>query len=89
MIGKNTFELMDSIYGKSNNNLLKKAYFEKILQDLSENEKKVIILKYGLEDGVCKTLLEVGEQLNHTREWVRQKKLKQLKSLIIQQDKRK
>jgi RNA polymerase primary sigma factor len=42
------------------------------LQLLSENEKKVISLRFGLEDGKPKTLEEVGQIFGVTRERVRQ-----------------
>ena len=39
---------------------------------LSENEKKVIILRYGLDNGEFKTLEQVGAMLGVTRERIRQ-----------------
>lgn len=39
---------------------------------LNENEKKVIILRFGLDDGREKTLEETGKKLHLTRERIRQ-----------------
>ncbi len=42
------------------------------LHDLDERERRVISLRYGLGDGVCRTLDEVGRLLGLTRERIRQ-----------------
>ena len=43
-----------------------------VLDTLSEREKEVIILRYGLEDGHTRTLEEVGRRFGVTRERIRQ-----------------
>ena len=68
-------------------NFIEKArieIIEKCLKELTEKERKVIILRYGLDGGVELTLQETGKRLNLSRERVRQieqnaiKKIKQL-----------
>jgi len=49
-----------------------KQDIEAMLQLLSARERKVVILRYGLNDGDERTLEEVGKILNVTRERVRQ-----------------
>lgn len=55
--------------------------FKVILNRLTERERKVIKLRFGLEDGVPRTLEEVGQEFNVTRERVRQIEAKALKRL--------
>jgi len=43
-----------------------------ILQELSEKERTIIELRYGLNDGIYHTLEEVGKRFNVTRERIRQ-----------------
>lgn len=43
-----------------------------ILDTLTQREKRVITLRYGLEDGVGKTLDDIGKDIGVTRERVRQ-----------------
>jgi RNA polymerase primary sigma factor len=52
-----------------------------VLDTLPEREKKVIELRFGLDNGTGRTLEEVSTQLNITRERVRQIELKALKIL--------
>ena len=54
---------------------------ETILGDLSERERKVLIMRFGLEDGVTRTLEDVGREFNVTRERVRQIEAKALRKL--------
>lgn len=58
---------------------------EKILEacNLTERERRIIILRFGLYDGVPKTLEEVGEVFNVTRERIRQIESKTLKKLKV------
>lgn len=51
------------------------------LNHLSEQERHVIILRFGLEDGPRKTLTEIGSMLSISRERVRQIELKSLRKL--------
>jgi len=52
-----------------------------VLDSLSEREKKVIMLRFGIKYGPPKTLEEVGKVFNVTRERVRQIESKALKKL--------
>ena len=51
------------------------------LRSLAEREKEVLILRFGLLDGVQRTLDEVGRHFRVTRERVRQIEMKALKKL--------
>ena len=52
-----------------------------VLDTLSEREKKVLILRFGLDDGRPRTLEEVGKEFNVTRERIRQIEAKALRNL--------
>lgn len=52
-----------------------------VLNMLGERERKVILLRYGLEDGHPRTLEEVGREFNVTRERIRQIESKTLTKL--------
>ena len=43
-----------------------------VLSTLSERERKIIILRFGLNNEVPRTLEEVGAEFNLTRERIRQ-----------------
>lgn len=62
------------------NSMLKQTLGE-VLDTLSEREKRVIILRYGLIDGRQRTLEEVGEEFQVTRERIRQIESKALRKL--------
>lgn len=50
---------------------------------LSENERKVVSLRFGIEDGSSMTLDEIGEIMGVTRERIRQIEGKALKKLAF------
>lgn len=52
-----------------------------VLRSLAEREKEVLILRFGLIDGVQRTLDEVGRHFKVTRERIRQIEMKALKNL--------
>ena len=56
-----------SLYDKVSRELLKDA-LNKVLETLSPREKKVLMMRFGLEDGKPKTLEEVGKEFKVTRE---------------------
>lgn len=60
--------------------LLREQLFE-VLSTLTERESKVLILRFGLEEGRPRTLEEVGEIFNVTRERIRQIEAKALRKL--------
>jgi RNA polymerase primary sigma factor len=52
-----------------------------VLSSLTPREKKVLILRFGLEDGRSRTLEEVGREFSVTRERIRQIEAKALRKL--------
>lgn len=52
-----------------------------VLDTLKEREQKVLILRFGLEDGRSRTLEEVGRKFDVTRERIRQIEAKALRKL--------
>lgn len=50
----------------------KKKDLLKVLDTLSPVEKEIIILRYGLDDGECKSLEEIGKRVHMGRDKVRQ-----------------
>ena len=58
-----------------------REYLESLLNTLSPRQKEVLRLRYGLDDGREKTLQEIGNILNVTRERIRQIKAKALNKL--------
>ncbi len=53
----------------------------KVLHTLSEKEREIVIMRFGLDDGRIKTLKEIGETFNISRERVRQIETKALNKL--------
>ena len=51
------------------------------LESLTERERQVVRLRFGLEDGRARTLEEVGKEFNVTRERIRQIEAKALRKL--------
>ena len=60
---------------------LLKEQVGKVLSELTSREQRVIILRFGLEDGRGRTLEEVGHEFNVTRERIRQIEVKALRKL--------
>lgn len=58
-----------------------KKQLKQALEELNDRERKVLILRFGLEDGIARTLEEVGQEFNVTRERIRQIEAKALKKL--------
>lgn len=60
---------------------LLKEQLGEVLDTLTERERKVLTLRFGLEDGRARTLEEVGKEFNVTRERIRQIEAKALRKL--------
>ncbi len=60
---------------------LLKEQVEKVLGTLNDRERRVLQLRFGLEDGRSRTLEEVGREFNVTRERIRQIEAKALRKL--------
>lgn len=60
---------------------LLREQLSEVLETLTEREQKVLILRFGLEDGRSRTLEEVGKEFNVTRERIRQIEAKALRKL--------
>ena len=58
-----------------------KEQLAEVLSTLTPREKKVLRLRFGLEDGRSRTLEEVGKEFNVTRERIRQIEAKALRKL--------
>ncbi|HQA98675.1 MAG TPA: RNA polymerase sigma factor RpoD [Candidatus Dojkabacteria bacterium] len=58
-----------------------KNQLHEILDSLQDRERRVLALRFGLEDGVSRTLEEVGKEFGVTRERIRQIEAKALKKL--------
>jgi RNA polymerase primary sigma factor len=60
---------------------LLKEQIDKVLDELTEREKRVLQLRFGLKDGHARTLEEVGREFDVTRERIRQIEGKALRKL--------
>ena len=60
---------------------IRKRDLFKVLAKLNERERTVLVLRYGLDNGVPRTLDEVGQRFNLTRERIRQIESKALAKL--------
>lgn len=60
---------------------LLKEELASVLDTLTERERKVLTLRFGLEDGHARTLEEVGKEFDVTRERIRQIEAKALRKL--------
>jgi RNA polymerase primary sigma factor len=60
---------------------LLKEQVRDVLSSLTPREQKVLVLRFGLEDGRSRTLEEVGREFNVTRERIRQIEAKALRKL--------
>src|SRR5437870_5712558 len=60
---------------------LLKEQVESVLEGLTLRERRVLQLRFGLEDGRTRTLEEVGREFNVTRERIRQIEAKALRKL--------
>ena len=58
-----------------------KEQLGEVLNTLTYRERRVLSLRFGLEDGRARTLEEVGREFNVTRERIRQIEAKALRKL--------
>ena len=61
--------------------VLLKQRLKEILDDLTDRERKILSMRFGLEDGVTHTLEEVGQVFGVTRERIRQIQAKSLEKI--------
>lgn len=69
-----------SPYEQTSKALLKEQ-LEEVLATLNDREKKVLVMRFGLEDGRPRTLEEVGKAFGVTRERIRQIEAKAIRKL--------
>ena len=67
------------IYEVEQNNLREKI--EEVLTGLSDQEQKVLRMRFGLDDDTPKTLEEIGKVFGVTRERIRQIEAKAIRKL--------
>ncbi|MBN1375464.1 MAG: RNA polymerase sigma factor RpoD [Dehalococcoidia bacterium] len=60
---------------------LLREQINEVLSELTDRERRVILLRFGLEDDRARTLEEVGQEFNLTRERIRQIEAKALRKL--------
>lgn len=77
MIPKETeMSVVDTVASK-----MLKEQLNAVLDTLTPREQKVLILRFGLDDGKARTLEEIGEKFGVTRERIRQIEAKALRKL--------
>lgn len=72
----------DQPFAEANNDLLR-ARLEQVMDSLAPRERDVLRLRYGLADGHCYTLDEIGKRFELTRERIRQIETKAIVKLKI------
>ncbi|HRR91667.1 MAG TPA: sigma-70 family RNA polymerase sigma factor, partial [bacterium] len=71
----------DNIEEKLLEELSNEDLIHRLISGLDPKERKILILRYGLEDGKMRTLQEVGDIFGLTRERVRQIESKIIKKV--------
>ena len=79
-INSDAFYWNDDFYEEIEQRALRET-LEKLLGELTSREQEVLKARYGFEDGVEKTLEEVGQTFGVTRERIRQIESKALRKL--------
>ncbi len=65
---------------------LLKERLNEVMADLDDREKKILSMRFGLDDGVTHTLEEVGQVFDVTRERIRQIQAKALEKIRNKED---
>ena len=65
---------------------LLREHLEEIFKDLTDREKRIISMRFGLDDGVMHTLEEVGQEFSVTRERIRQIEAKAIEKIRQHKD---
>ena len=60
-----------------------RSYLDEALETLSDRERQVLRMRFGLDDGECRTLEDTGQQFGVTRERIRQIEAKALKKMRL------
>lgn len=71
----------DSVIEKVESNLQIKSLYNKMYEVLTKRECDILIMRYGLEDGKCKTQREIAVNLDISRSYVSRIEKKALKKL--------
>ncbi|MGG7176076.1 RNA polymerase sporulation sigma factor SigK [Clostridium paraputrificum] len=71
----------DSVIDKVESNLQIRALYNKMYEILSKRECDILIMRYGLEDGRCRTQREIASSLCISRSYVSRIEKKALKKL--------
>lgn len=71
----------DSVLDKVESNLQVRALYKKLGESLTSRESSILIMRYGLIDGKCKTQREIARNLGISRSYVSRIEKKALKKL--------
>ncbi|WP_294156465.1 RNA polymerase sporulation sigma factor SigK [uncultured Clostridium sp.] len=71
----------DCVLDKVESNLQVRALYKKLGESLTSRESSILIMRYGLIDGKCKTQREIASSLGISRSYVSRIKKKALKKL--------
>lgn len=87
-INLDAFYWNDDVYGEIEQRALRET-LENLMSELKNREQEVLKARYGFDDGVEKTLEEVGKTFGVTRERIRQIEAKAIKKLSSPKKKKK
>ena len=71
----------DCVLEKVESNLQVRALYKKLVESLTKRESSILIMRYGLIDGKCKTQREIAVNLGISRSYVSRIEKKALKKL--------
>ena len=71
----------DCVLEKVESNLQIRALYKKLVESLTKRESSILIMRYGLIDGKCKTQREIAVNLGISRSYVSRIEKKALKKL--------